>query len=389
LFVAELVMFGGDWFVLIPLLTLLPALTGSGVWGALVLSADTGMQALLLPFTGTVADRLDRRKIMIVATLAGLVAVLALMLVRSASTAWIAPVAVAALAMAKAFYIPAVSAALPNMVDVEDLSAANAATSSTWGTMAVVAASAGGLLAAAAGPYVCFGVTAACLAGAAVLAWLIRRPTQASRVEAPPRTLHALVEALRYIGHRPRVASLVTVKSAVGLGNGVLTTFPLLATAIFHVGPIGTGLLFAARGLGALIGPLLLRRLLLVRSRLLPGLALSMGTYGLTYLCLSITPWFWLVVLFVVIAHCAGGGNWAMSNYGLQIEVPDALRGRVFATDVMLATLAISVSQLVVGGFVDRVHPQVLIAISGGVTLVYSVCWRLITARLMRVPAAP
>jgi MFS family permease len=384
LFVAELVMFGGDWFVLVPLLTLLPRLTGSGVWGAVVLAADTGTIALLLPFTGTVADRLDRRKIMITATLAGLVAVLGLMLVRSAHTAWIAPVAVAALAVAKAFYIPAVSAALPNMVDAEDLATANAVAGSAWGTMAVVAASAGGLLAAAVGPYACFLITAACLAMAAALAWRIRRPTQTGRDGDPQRAWHALAEALGYIFRRPRVASLVTVKSAVGLGNGALTTFPLLATVVYHVGAAGTGLLFAARGLGALVGPLLLRRVLLRRSWLLPGLAVSMGTFGLMYLAVAVTPWFWAAFALIVLAHTAGGGNWAMSNFALQAEVPDVLRGRVFATDVMLATLAISASQLAVGGFVDRVSPQALIAWCGAVTLTYSVVWRLVTARLMR-----
>ena len=57
LFGAELVVFGADWFVMVPLLSLLPQLTGSGVWGGLVLAVDTGTNALLLPFTGTVCGR--------------------------------------------------------------------------------------------------------------------------------------------------------------------------------------------------------------------------------------------------------------------------------------------------------------------------------------------
>ena len=88
LFLAELVVFGADWFVMVPLLVLLPKLTGSGVWGALVLAADTGIVALLLPYTGTVADRVDRRKIMIGANIAALVGVLLLLGVRSSATAW-------------------------------------------------------------------------------------------------------------------------------------------------------------------------------------------------------------------------------------------------------------------------------------------------------------
>ena len=94
LFGAELVVFGADWFVMVPLLVLLPELTGSGVWGALVLAADTGINALLLPYTGTIADRYDRRTIMMMANLAALAAVLLLFTVRSAATAPLALVAI-------------------------------------------------------------------------------------------------------------------------------------------------------------------------------------------------------------------------------------------------------------------------------------------------------
>jgi len=390
LFTAELVMFGGDWFVMIPLLTLLLKLTGSGAWGGLVLAADTGILALLLPFAGTVADRVDRRRIMLTANVCGLGAVLALLLVRTPGTAWLAVLAVAALAVAKAFYLPAASSALPNLVDADDLASANVVAGSAWGTMTVVGASLGGVLAAVVGPYPCFGVTALCLLGSAGLVWPIRRPMQAARDGAAPRTWRAITEALRYIRQRPRVSALVTVKSAVGLGNGVLTAFPLLATVVFHIGPAGIGLLFAVRGAGALVGPILLRRVLLTkRNWLLPGLAVSMGSYGLAYLGVSVSRWYALTLVLVFCAHVAGGGNWAMSSYALQVEVPDGLRGRVFATDVMIATLAVSLSQLAVGAFVDRVSVRVLIGVCGLVTLTYSVGWRLVTLRIMRqVPAA-
>jgi MFS family permease len=386
LFFAELVVFGGDWFALIPLITLLQQLTGSGLPGALALTADTAMTALLLPFAGTLADRLDRRKIMIAAAAATIVAIGLLFAVRSAPVAWIGPVAIGLAASAKAFYTPAASAALPNVVDRADLPAANALAGSAWGTMLVVGASLGGIVSAAFGPYVSFGVTVACLALAATLVWRVRRPMQVAseRPANPVPTLRAIGEALVYIRRHPRVLSLVTVKSAVGLGNGVLAVFPLLATVVFSVGSLGTGLLFAARGLGALIGPLLLRRVLLRRNWLMPGLALSMVAYGLAYLGVAASPWFWLMLALVTVAHVGGGGNWMMSNYALQIEVPDSLRGRVFATDMMFATLAISVSLLFTGALVDRVEPRLLVGVCGSVTLLYGIAWRIATRRLMR-----
>ena len=121
LFSADLIGLGADWFVQIPLLSLLLQLTGSGVWGALVLAADVGVIALLQPYAGVIADRFDRRRILITAELAMAVATLALLLVRTAAAAGAAVAAIAVIAVAKAFFVPAASAALPNVVDAEDL----------------------------------------------------------------------------------------------------------------------------------------------------------------------------------------------------------------------------------------------------------------------------
>ena len=116
-FAAELISLGGDWFAVIPLITLLPVLTGTGLWGGLVLAVDTAVVALLAPYAGTIADRVDRRTILIVSNLASAGSVLLLLFVRSAATAWVALVAVGAVAISKAFYVPASQAALPNLVD--------------------------------------------------------------------------------------------------------------------------------------------------------------------------------------------------------------------------------------------------------------------------------
>ncbi|QSB15840.1 MFS transporter [Natronosporangium hydrolyticum] len=384
LFFAQVVIFGGDWFAVIPLMALLLDLTGRGSWGTLALAADTGLLALLLPYAGTVADRFDRRKIMMCASAVTLVAVAILLLIREPGVAWLGPVAIGIVGAAKAFYTPAALAALPNLVSREELGVANAVAGGAWGTMLVVGASLGGVMTALLGPYACFLITAGCMVVATYLVWRIRTPLQGERTGAPQPALRAIRESLAYIRQRPRVLSLVTVKSAVGVGNGVLGAFPLLA-ASFAVGPIGTGLLFAARGAGALAGPFVLRKLLSRRSWLLPGLSLSMAAYGLAYLGVAFSPWFMVTVVLVLVAHFAGGGNWMMSNFALQLEVPDELRGRVFAVDMMLATMAVSASLLIFAALVDVVELRWLIAGAAGATLVYAGVWRLATRRLSRL----
>ena len=112
-----------------------------------------------------------------------------------------------------------------------------------------------------------------------------------------------------------------------------------------------------------------MRRVLTNRAWLLPGLALSMSLYGLAYLGASVASWFPLVLVLVFVAHFGGGSNWVMSNFALQGEVPDRLRGRVFATDMMLATLA-DLGQSAGGGrVVDMVDERVVLAGCGLVTL--------------------
>ena len=353
LFAAELVVFGADWFVLVPLLVLLPELTGSGVWGALVLAADTGIVALLLPYAGTIADRFDRkqdhdrvepRRARRRARCCSSCAVAR----HAPGSRWSA---VGAVAVAKAFYSPAASAALPNVVDPEDLAAANAVAGSAWGTMPVVGASLGGVLSAAFGPYACFWIASAAWPWPA-LPGVADPPAAAGAAGEPTRTPHAFAairEALRL--HRRAGRGAVAGHGQVGgrARQRRAHRRSRCSPALFGVGAVGAGLLFAVRGLGALIGPLLMRPVLTRRSWLLPGLAISMSRLrprlprGRRSRPGSRWCWRWSSSRTSPAAR-----NWVMSNYALQVEVPDRLRGRVFATDMMLATLAISVSQLAV-----------------------------------------
>jgi MFS family permease len=385
LFLSQLITNGADWFLMVPVLVLLTDLTGGGFWGGVVLAVETGTVALLLPYAGTIADRVDRKRMMVGANVAACIAVCGLFLVRGHLAGPIAAVAVAVLASAKAFYGPAANSALPNLVAPTELSAAMAVAGSTWGTMTVVGSSLGGVLASLLSPYVCFAAVAVLLAVSAALSWGIHQPTQVTQIETAQHAdaWPAIREALGYLRRRPRLMSLVTVKAAVGVGNGLLVAFPLLALH-YGVGAMGVGLMYAVRGLGSLLGPFVLRRVLNRTEWLLPGLSISMAAYGVAYLAVAAVDWFPVALLGIFVAHAAGGGNWVMSAYAIQRAVPDELRGRVGATDTMIAMIAVTASQLVAGMFVDSVDTRVLVAGCALTTLAYAGGWRVVTRRIER-----
>lgn len=384
-YISQLISLGGDWFAVIPLLTLLVRLTGTGVWGALVLAADTIVFALLSPYAGTVVDRVDRRRLMVFCDIASAGLVALLLLVRSESTAWVALVAIGGVAAAKAFYSPASSAAIPNLVPAEDLHTANALGGAAWGTMLAVGAALGGATAHALGTDWCFAIDAVSFLLSAVLTWAARTPFGEPRERRRTTVLEDIRETVRYARADHRVIALLTCKPGPALGNGVLALFPLLGPSVFGIGDRGVGLLFAARGLGALIGPFVMRGFVVRdEGNLWWVLAASIALFGVAYMAFAVTPWFVLALVLVVVAHMGGGANWILSAYALQAIVPDHIRGRVFSADFMFATLTFGLSQLVVGVLGGLVDVRWLAFGLAGVVFAYSVLWFLATARLRR-----
>ena len=391
-FVSELVSLGGDWFAVIPLLALLPKLTGSGMWGGLLLACDTGVFALVSPYAGTVVDRLDRRKIMVAADVVSAVLVSLLLLVRSSGTVWIALVALSGVAAAKAFYSPAAAAALPNLVDREDLPTASVLNGATWGTMLAVGAGLGGVAASLVGAHWCFAIDAVSFLLSGFYTWRTTRPFGEDRRHVPRAGVRADLRATAaYARTEPRVVGLLACKVGPSLGNGAIALYPILASQVYGYGPDGVafavGVLFAARGVGALFGPLVGRRVIARDQRYLWGvLGTSMAVFATGYMVLAFSWALWVGAGIVAVAHLGGGGNWILSSYGLQAIVPDEVRGRVFSVDYMFSTVVIAGSQVTAGTLADRVDPRIVSFGLGSFVLLYALCWIIATRQFRRQP---
>jgi MFS family permease len=197
--------------------------------------------------------------------------------------------------------------------------------------------------------------------------------------------MEATRETVSYARRDGRVWALVSVKFGFGAAAGVLALIAVFARQIFHAGDVGFGLMMAARGVGALVGPFLGHRLAgRGHRRLLPVIACSLATFGIGYALLGLAPGLWLAAGCVLVAHLGGGSQWVLSSYGLQRLVPDRIRGRIFAFDEGFITLTLAISAVVAGRAADYVDVRIVMIGLAGVMMAYTVGWTFVTRKVRR-----
>jgi MFS family permease len=385
-YLSSLISLGGDWFLLVALFGLVLDLTDSPLAVAFLLAAQDLTYFIVSPVMGILADRLDRKRVMVTADIGRAVLCVGFLFTQTESTWWIVYPLLAAMACFSAAFEPASAAALPNLVDGEDLATANALSGSLWGTMLTVGAALGGVVTALLGRDAAIAIDAVSFVGSALLIIRIDRSFQESRVqEIPTRLREAATQTVQYARRDHRVLALLAVKFGWGLAGGVLVLVPVLATDRFHAGEMGIGLLLAARGVGALIGPFVGRAALGEKDRrLFLTIGLALGVFGTGYILLGVVPGLLLALPAIMLAHTGGGAQWMLSSYGLQKIVPDHIRGRIFAFDGMLVTLTFGASSLVTGWLAETLDAQVTAFVMGGVAVVWAAAWMWLTTDVRR-----
>jgi MFS family permease len=393
LYAAQLISFAGDWFATVALLGLALQLTGQAGVASLVLVLQTGGFAVASPVAGILADRVDRRRLLITADLARVPVAMGFMLARDAGTLWIALACVALLAVGAAVFEPTSSAALPNLVDRRRLPEANVLIGSAWGTMLAVGAGLGGLVAVTLGRDAAFVLNAISFAGSAALIYGIRTPLQEVRGSAPGHhqgIVESVRVAVRFARNSRLVASFLLSKTTFGVGTGVVALLAVFGTRVFDAGDAGIGLLFAARGAGALAGPFVARGLMGTHDRgLLKGIGVSLAVVAGCYALFPLSPALWVAALLAFGAHCGGGAQWTLSTLGLQRATPDAIRGRLFSFDYGLVTLTITASTLAAGFLADAVAPDAAVWTMVGLIVVAGIGWVAFARTAWRDAAPP
>src|SRR5438270_2185048 len=385
LYIGTLISLGGDWFLTVALLDLVLQLTGSATLASLMLLCQSLPIFIFTPIAGHVVDRVDRRKLMVLVDVARTGACLLPLLARTPALLPFAYLGVIGISIGSAYFEPASQAALPNIVDAEELGPANVLMGSTWGTMLAVGAAIGGVVTMRFGRDVSFIVDAISFLASAAILWRMRASFAEERHGEHPAIIESVRETLRYTKLNPRVLALLTSKGGYGLGAGVVAMLSVFGKEIFRAGAFGIGLLFAARGLGALLGPFLLRAAGSRRDDLqyrLIGPAVLL--FGIGYMCLGLSRSLLVGSIAVFVAHLGGGAQWQTSTYGLQRETPDWIRGRVFGADYGFVTPTMAISSLGAGIASDRFGPTAATVGVASIAILGALVWGVWTWRLWR-----
>lgn len=352
LWLGNVVSLFGDWFNTIALYALILNLTGSEFALGAVFITKMLPWALASPVAGLLVDRFDRRKVMIVSDLLRAIIVLGLLLVDEPGEVYLVYVITALQVTVGSVFQPAQSSSVPNIVGPGNLVTANTILSATWSILLTFGAALGGLAADA------FGLKAVFILDSAsyvVSAWFIYRTTIPQHTEEPSRgalfrtATKEVLAGWKRMRERPEIGRIALAKATWGLTGGGLVYMLTLVGEQISPGrqAMAIGLLFAARGFGTGLGPVLARAWF-KDIRTWPtvlGACILIG--GVFYGGMGGMPWTFWVIVPVVIAHTASGANWVLSTVLLQQRSEDRYRGRIFATEWLLLFLLDTVSILV------------------------------------------
>lgn len=381
IWLADVASLFGDWFNMVAVYTLVEELTGSPLALGWVFIVKLFSFSLASPFAGLIADRLNRRRLMIACDLARAVLVLGFLLIHDARDVPLLYALLSIQMMISAVFIPARSASIPNVTSPRELVTANALMAATWSTLLALGAAAGGFAADWLGLRAVFVIDSLsyCVSAAFLLRTVIPQNTERPAGPVVRTAIAGIVSGWRYVAGRPHIARALLVKPAWSFaGSSLVYMLALLGTQLMPAAPsIGIGMLYAARGFGTGAGPIAGRALVPAR-RLWPAMfGIGICFSGVNYFVVGELTWTWWILLPIFLAHFTSGANWTFSTVLLQERTPDQVRGRVFATEWLLLTLLDSCGILIASLLLESgtLDLRSAIQVFAGIQLVCGFLW--------------
>ncbi len=378
-FGGQLISQVGNWLTLVAQTLLVYHLTHSGVALGALAAAQFGPVLLLGPWAGLVADRSDKRKLlMIVQAIAMAQSFTLAALAFSSNPPVLAIYAVALVGgVTVAFDNPARRAFVNEMVAEEDVQNAVSLNSALMTSSRVVGPALAGLLVATVGFGWCFLVDA--ISYIAVLLALYRmRTSELRRPPVTPKAKRQIREGLRYARGVPELWVPLVMMAVVGtLSYNFQTVFPLFASRDLHGDGTTFTILFSVVSVGALVGALRSARRTTANVR---SVAMASLGYGCAMALMAVVPNQWLAYVVGVGLGVASITFLVSSTAIVQLEAAPEMRGRVLALQAMLFLGSTPIGGPIVGWVSDQFGARYAIAL-GAVAALGAGAWGLLKAR--------
>ena len=375
-FSGQLISLIGTWMQTVAQSWLVYRLTGSGLKLGAVGFASQIPVFLCAPIGGIVADRSNRRHVVIGTQIASMLLafVLAALTLTHAidHRIWLIFVLAALLGVVNAFDIPGRQSFLVDMVGKEDLMNAIALNSSMFNGARVIGPAIAGILVAKIGEGWCFFANA--VSYIAVIIGLLMMRVQSPVRVAMASPLEHMMEGFRFVNRTAPIRALLLLLGLVSLvGMPYVVLMPIFADQILHGGARGLGILMGATGVGALLGALTLAFREGVKG-LGRWVAWCCAGFGASLVVFALSRTFWVSVILLLPVGYTMMLQMACSNTLIQVMVPDALRGRVMAVYSMMFMGMAPIGALFGGALAERLGAPLTVAI-GGVASVAGACW--------------
>jgi MFS family permease len=365
----------GDHFNNVAVFSLALANTRSGLVVTGIMLSRAIPAVLAGPVAGVVLDRLDRKRIMIASDLVRAVVAIGFIFAIPRSDTWLLYLLSALLMFASPFFTSGRSAILPTIADKEELHSANSLTQTTqWMTLTIGAFLGGttvmqfGYKWAFAFNALSFLFSAACISRLRVERGGFRAERTALAEDKVVRPWHEYTEGLRYMRSSPLILGIALLVVGWASGGGAAQIlFSLFGELVFNRGPAGIGYLWAAAGVGLLVGGTFAHWL---------GKRISFGAYkrtisicyvihGGSYVIFSQMRSFQMALLFLAISRSAIAVSSILNTSQLLRHVSNEFRGRVFATMETMSWSTMMLSMAGAGVASESWSPRTIGVVSG------------------------
>jgi MFS family permease len=378
----------GTWMQMTAQSWLVFTLTHSSTWLGIIIALQTLPVLLLGPYGGVIADRVDKRRLMVILQTAMGVQALVLGVLTVTGDVTIAEIGVLAtlLGLNNAFENPARQSFMLELVGPEHLRNAVSLNSVLFNVARTVGPAVAGILIATVGIGICFLLNAGSFV--TVVASLIRLDRAALRPTPPTsRARGQLREGLRYVRATPQLAVPLAMMAVVGcLTYEFQVSLPVMADRGLHVGATGFGFMTAAMGLGAVLGGLFVA----ARGRTgLQPLVISATAFALTMALATGAPSLDIELAALALAGGASIGFMSMGNSTLQLNAAPEMRGRVMSLWFVAFQGSTPIGGPIVGWVMAVMGPRAGLGLGAGAAGVVALGGFLALRRLSRSPSAP